>query len=655
MNRITLMIACLSLLFVNFGYSQIQPSKNSITKRVPAQYTTQKTLPAPSATTLAKDIDGGNLLPLDAVVLWGGPGDPDGEFADSLNNWTTQGIGQDTSDALWFWDADGDASDGAYWGGLTAINSPSVSNGAAVFDSDFLDNNGVAGNFGNGPSPAPHTSELISPTIDLTGHPDVALNFYSYYRNFQSEVFVSYSRDDGVTWEPLIQVHGEVPVNETTANAEEMLIYLNGAGDTDKFKFKFVFDGEYYYWIIDDVAIIERPKHDLILESIFYTPLSYGQPQGHIDTDEFLFSIDVSNPGSVTQTNVQFDAVILDPGGIELFNETIVIDELAPGATDSNMVLDETYFPANLDVGVYQMRYFLSADSTDQFEQDNFESAIFEVTTNVFQAETGNPDFETGTTVAGAPQWEIGNSYTTGSDLMGVPYIATSITFAPDDLSAANSLEGKNAIVALVEVTEDFDGGSSSDYLTDENLIVVGLNSLTFTNESDGDEITLTLDNFINDDEPIFLKEDTEYFALVSYPPEVGNIFNREVDYGDRGSFIAFNGGWFGGFTNSTLVPLVRLNIGIFNNVDENPLPESAMGIFPNPVGDVLNAAIDLEKPTDATITITDVMGQVVRMQSYSSLNKDNLQFDTSTFSAGVYHIRLASPEGSRTIKFVVQ
>ena len=40
------------------------------------------------------------------------------------------------------------------------IQSASSSNGFVIFDSDYLDNNGIAGNFGNGLAAAPHLVNL---------------------------------------------------------------------------------------------------------------------------------------------------------------------------------------------------------------------------------------------------------------------------------------------------------------------------------------------------------------------------------------------------------------------------------------------------------------------------------------------------------------
>ena len=155
---------------------------------------------------------------VNAQVIWGGPGDPNSEFDGGLNDWTVNAISSAVPDsaanALWVWSADGSGSTGGYWGERTPINSPSVANGAAIFNSDFYDNGGVQGDFGLGLAPSPQTSELVSPIIDCSGETSVALKFFQYFRNFDATTSVLVSGDAGATFtEYGITVNDDVPTN----------------------------------------------------------------------------------------------------------------------------------------------------------------------------------------------------------------------------------------------------------------------------------------------------------------------------------------------------------------------------------------------------------------------------------------------------------
>lgn len=157
-----------------------------------------------------------------ATKIWGygaSTGAADGEFQNGFVNatsfsfgtnptsWTALTVSESSGNvtpgnAYWTRTTSG-VSQGAYNGNIAPISSPTVQNGAAIFDSDFLDNAGIPNNFGGGSSPSFHKGELISPRMDLSGYTDSALavQFYTFYREFSiNELSVSFSADDGTTW-----------------------------------------------------------------------------------------------------------------------------------------------------------------------------------------------------------------------------------------------------------------------------------------------------------------------------------------------------------------------------------------------------------------------------------------------------------------------
>jgi uncharacterized repeat protein (TIGR01451 family) len=156
-------------------------------------------------------------------------------------------------------------SQGAYWNMTDPINSPSQANGVAIFDSDFMDNGGVASAFGTGSSPTIHRGELISPRIDLSNsiNTSVMLEFYSHYRTFQvTDISVSISIDDGLTWVESVDYNSGLANNFSEEqwqrlNFENALI---GVTDASQCRFRFTFDGEYYFVIIDDVTVYTQPN-----------------------------------------------------------------------------------------------------------------------------------------------------------------------------------------------------------------------------------------------------------------------------------------------------------------------------------------------------------------------------------------------------------
>ena len=63
------------------------------------------------------------------------------------------------------------------------------------------------------------------------------------------------------------------------------------AGNQPDVKVRFTWNGRYYYWLIDDVQIVETPKHNIALGDFFYPAASYAQPVTLIDTDTMAFLV----------------------------------------------------------------------------------------------------------------------------------------------------------------------------------------------------------------------------------------------------------------------------------------------------------------------------------------------------------------------------
>ncbi len=212
---------------------------------------------------------------LKSMPIWGAGsavGSNEGEFNGGLSGWSTTSIYDYTGapgNAFWTHSYSG-ISEGAYWGTADPIASPSLNNGVAIFDSDYMDNGGVEGAFGTGTSPSPHKGEIISPLIDLSGYTDESLsvNFYCKWRSFQVDSFlVGLSVDNGLNWSTK-NIGDILPssFNHTEGWANCIFSDLTaGITDLTQCRLKFVFEGNYYYAMLDDVSIALAPTHDLTI------------------------------------------------------------------------------------------------------------------------------------------------------------------------------------------------------------------------------------------------------------------------------------------------------------------------------------------------------------------------------------------------------
>lgn len=79
----------------------------------------------------------------------------------------------------------------------------------------------------------------------------------------------------------------------------------------------------------------------------------------------------------------------------------------------------------------------------------------------------------------------------------------------------------------------------------------------------------------------------------------------------------------------------------------------SNFGAYPNPAGDKLNVTFNLSNPSAATVTLTNVLGQVVATQTIESTTTGKAVFNTAELANGVYVYTLTA-NGSRATGRVV-
>ncbi len=139
------------------------------------------------------------------------------------------------------WEITDNQGNGQVWQIGTVNNGLSGASGNYA----YLDSDG----YGNGNS---QNSDLITPTLDLSGYSAVNLEFKHYFRQYQtsSTATLSYSTDNGATWTQIQQW------NSTTSNPATFSSEIPGVAGHSEVKFKWNYTGSWgYYWCIDDVEI----------------------------------------------------------------------------------------------------------------------------------------------------------------------------------------------------------------------------------------------------------------------------------------------------------------------------------------------------------------------------------------------------------------
>lgn len=347
------------------------------------------------------------------TIVWGvGSGnqvsDTIGKFAlpfgSSANAWTATspyhgnvtGCAQVTPGAAFWTRSTTGRSFGNFWNNRPAINSPSMTDGVALFDSDFLDNGGTA-TFNSGTAPTGyncggtvpgHKGVLTSPTFDLSGYTDSTLvaRFYLYYRPFTiRELSISISTDNGATWDDFSITQG-VAANADFAPAwVEVPLFgaLTGVTNLTQCKIKFTFDGYYYFAMVDDLSLRLAPDFDFAISgtttgntlgdgfTTAYTSDYRYLPITQKELTNFFYTARVTNFGSkdiLPANNARIEYTLEKQVGAawnSIFTGTVPVDTIRP---QERITPNEMMFP-NLNMvdtfGNYRATFIAKHDLAD--------------------------------------------------------------------------------------------------------------------------------------------------------------------------------------------------------------------------------------------------------------------------------------------------
>ena len=600
------------------------------------------------------------------LVIWGnqtGQGDFDG----GLNGWTAKNLVACTADTaaggfpLWYWSAQATAPDGAYSSG--AASSPTACNGAMAFDSDYYDNGGVADAFGDGPCAAPQAGELESPSIDLSGNDGspLILKFFQSYRHFSSGYLVAYSGDEGMSWDT-VAINGDAVVNNVTYD-EFARVPLRGAENFQTLKVKFIYQANYYYWIIDDVQIIKKEAHNMRVNSNWYAIPPVGIT-AKSQVRPFTFLADVENIGAQAQTNVTLEAAILRaPEGTLAFLAELPYGTLASDSLAENQPFTDYFTPADTPA-TYVGFYYVSADSTDFDEDDNELSFTFAVSDSTMAKEIGTSLTGISPTATDIEGWIYGNNYYI---VNGDGYEATSVSFS---FGGAANFAGATIGVRVFEWV-DLDGDRNVQ--PDERaLIGIGEYEIQGT-ETNTTLFTVPLEPW-EDSDKVYLTDTMDYVVVVTLPdPDITVTASNGLNYWPAAFLADLVGDHFissdlfaetNDIENSTFesdptfrfVPRVRLNVNEITTSVPELAADNKVQLFPNPTTGDVTLSLDLkDQSEEVRVRITDVAGRNVLERQYQGVQRAQFNYSLGHLPSGSYMVHIMTPKGTRTEKLMVQ
>ena len=622
-----------------------------------------------------------------ANTIWGNQVG-EGDFNGGINDWI---IDTDPTKG-WVWTADGDVSAGAYISPNTFMQTPTICNGAMVINSDFLDNGGDPN--GIGTCPAPCISSIISPNIDLTGKniQGLTVQFNTSIRQFLSDYYLMISTDNGASWPDTFTLMGDYFTNDFISLNDVVRVGLCGFDNSaTQIRLRFQCLGNYYFWGIDDVFLINEAAADPQTNLSFYAVSpSYKTPVSQASKIPFL--ADVRNNGAVPSVNTVLNVDVYS-GATTLFHASKSYGTLAPCEQVENQVFSELYDMPKT-VGTYTIRYDINSDG-NSISTNDLQSADFVMTENVFanmasEAEYGGNYM--GSLGGGVNTANIGNYYSVGNYFFvpnGDNYIGSSVTFGVSDAALGNFGGLVNA--HIYKVIGDINGDGS---LTSDERVIVGKSEdpfYTVDNTTVGRR-KLTLNVFGVDDagevdpaKTLDLEDNTGYLVMLDVYPTVGTAFYpflsvrtdtrntriRNFYYGATnlafdellierfGSMISAGGTSSDNPTERTFNPFfktayVEWQVVAGPNGTNDAKEDLSFDVYPNPVKDLIYVDMNLGTSSNVKLEVFDLAGKKMNEANYANIRTEKLTLDAASLSTGMYVLKVTTDEGFSSKKFAV-
>jgi Secretion system C-terminal sorting domain len=641
------------------------------------------------------------------------------EFDGGLNGWTTRGGTVDDNGnrfedtkVKWTWRSNGRRLMTNSDGTIDSSFATTAGNGIALFDAFYVLDT-ILKSF----EPTLF-GEITSPNIDLSGKKDLTLTFSSYFSNFRTGTSVTWSEDGGSTWKDTISfqhfVKQRLNFGTFTSNGgdfnvgqywdsyvdDEIKVKLNGSIGSSNFKVRFIFDGQAYFWFVDDVKL-ELYDNDMQLNRNFFAIApNYGTPRNQIEPINFL--ADISNQGNKAQPNTKLRLNVLNLStNSEVYSDTLNYGTVKQDTTIENKLMTKKFTPSSAANAFYRASYRIFSDSIDQYRFNDTAGVLFQTNDSTFRKDLGGfyptrPSDRFWPT--GNHNQRVGNYFYV---VKGKSSTATSISVRLDLTTGTDTdLRGKTVSAYLIKWNQPKLPAVDSNVVRFKDQKIVAYGEVTIpTTAANNTSIRIPLINE-NPDVPgknAYLEDNTPYLAVIEYNPTVASAAvggNMEIYYDNRLEYSAMEYASilagsprrttvFGGLTGATsfyvdntnratlmsvtpndfaidlfgtdVVPEIRLSVVPFR-VNTNDILSDAnkMEIYPNPTQNFVTLDFDLEKSTDVMIRIVNINGQIVLDKQYGVTKKERTELNVSHLPSGSYMMQILTVDGVKTKQFTI-
>ncbi len=502
------------------------------------------------------------------------------------------------------------------------IQSDSWVNGFVIFDSNYWDDNiGPCGNMGAGPAPAPHSAYLTTESIDLSAYDKVGVLFTQYHKNWAATTELQVSVDGGA-WDTVIANSFAANESSELGHIERKNIteYVGGESDV---RLRFAFEGQYYFWMLDDIILFELDDNNLIVQSATYgdynefgtdiiaemEKLEYSQYPDEMPP-RLYFTTEVSNYGAEVQNQVKLHASVINETTLEVIHTDS--SEGQGIGSDNTTVLELPPYQMPSIIGDYQIDMYVQQLEEDQTPDDNEVTKYFEITDVTYARDELSTDgIYVPASVFNGDSYEMGNFFYITDQNQSLYSVSVGV-----GLGSITETEIHGALYTM-----DFDSFETT-------LIAESEPQEVYWEALNGMEDNKTM--VLNFDTPVALDVDQAYLLMVVCPSGPEDVlFATSGDCPPFSSMVRFGSNqWF----YMVRTPMVRMNFGEVISVDENLGSSFNLGQnYPNPFNEMTLINYSLEVSEKVSFIVYDVTGKSV------------LEIDEGVQVAGEHSLNLSS------------
>jgi hypothetical protein len=400
----------------------------------------------------------------------------------------------------------------------------------------------------------------------------------------------------------------------------------------------------HYYWMIDDIHIVESPVNDIEVSNGFYGFDGYQYTRIPVSQIEPIdFSIQSENKGSANQTGTNF-TVDINNGTSSIFNGSsndTTINSLSTDTFDLNDFWTPPFSPLNQP---YTVSLDVFSDSLDETPQNN--SIIFpsfEVTSAImalddYSVTPGNGGGNAGPN--GVSEYEVGNQF----------YIVNQ----DEDLYAIDIVTGSNTPVntSIDAFIYEVDFSTSPEtYIEIWRSQGYAITSADVGDVHHFNDIPGTAIATLTNGKTYFAGAHSYFdyeFATSGTNPISGTPSERHsaIRYPNM---VSPNPSSSYGLTNT---PMIRLNFDMTVGID-NIIEATNFILSPNPTSGKFTITIDSEEINN--LSITNTVGQEILSKTINSIGKIEEEISLEGYDKGIYFITLTNKKESQTSKLILE